>query len=257
VASQSPLTDEPLRLPGQTLDEKIQWWQSDGIVSYIAAAAMFFVMAVMEWVGYVTHAPRSPIFFSACALGAIAVLVARICYVRTELHKLKLGRHGERVVGQYLEGFRARGGRVFHDIPGDNFNVDHVLICPQGVYAIETKTWSKPWPRAKVVSRNGKLLKAGFDPDRDASHQALHSARWLQDLLESKTGGIPPVRAVVAIPGWSIDKGLEHGTVCIIEPKDFPDYIEQRPITLSTRDVRLLSAHLSRYVRAAQRTARA
>jgi len=77
--------------------------------------------------------------------------------------------------------------------------------------------------------------------------------RQLQALLEGKTGGTYPVRPVVAIPGWSVEKGLEHGTVCVIEPKELPNYIDQRTVSLSRREVRLLAAHLSRYVRASQR----
>lgn len=253
MPSQSPLTAEPLRLPGQTLDEKIEWWTNDGIMGYFLAAAMFFMVATMEWFGYLFHAPRYPVAFSICAGAAISALAARIMYVRKQVRALKLGRNGERIVGQHLEAFCARGGRVFHDIPGVNFNVDHVLICPRGIYAVETKTWSKPWPEAKVIVREGKLIKAGYEPDRDPSSQALHSARWLQALLEGKTGGTYPVRPVVAIPGWSVEKGLEHGTVCVIEPKELPNYIDQRTVSLSRREVRLLAAHLSRYVRASQR----
>jgi hypothetical protein len=74
-------------------------------------------------------------------------------------------------------------------------------------------------------------------------------------LVASKTGAAYPVRPVVAVPGWSVDKGLQHGTVCVIEPKDFPDYLDKRTISLSRREVRLLAAHLSRYIRAAQRNA--
>jgi hypothetical protein len=242
-------------LPGQTLDEKIEWWTNDGIIGYFLAVAVFLAMAIMEWVGYLRNTPHQPIIYSICAIAAVAALIARIIYVRKQVRQLRMGRDGERVVGQYLEGFRARGGRVFHDVPGGNFNVDHVLICPQGVYAIETKTWSKPWPVAKVVARDGKLVKAGLTPDRDASDQAVHAAGWLESLLKSKGEIACPVRPVVVIPGWTVAKGLEHGTVCVIEPKDFPEYLAKRPVILTDREVRRLSAHLSRYVRATQRAA--
>jgi len=254
LPSQSPIIDKPLRLPGQTLDERIEWWTNDGIIGYFLAVTVCFAMALVEWIGYLRDLPRQPILFSVCTIVAVAALIARISYVRKHVRQLRLGRDGERVVGQFLEAFCARGGRVFHDVPGGTFNVDHVLICPQGVYAIETKTWSKPWPVAKIVARDGKLLKAGLTPDRDASDQALHGAEWLESLLKSKVEIACPVRPVVVIPGWSVAKGLEHGTVCVIEPKAFPDYLAKRPVILKDREVRLLSAHLSRYVRAAQRT---
>ena len=33
---------------------------------------------------------------------------------------------------------------VFHDIPADNFNIDHVVIAREGVFAVETKGFTKP-----------------------------------------------------------------------------------------------------------------
>jgi hypothetical protein len=137
MASQSPLTDAPLRLPGQSLDEEIDKWQNERVINYFITAGTFFVLTFEEWWGYLTHAPRQPILFSVCAVLAIGALAWRVIYIRARLRPLKLGRNGERVVGQYLEGFRAYGVRVFHDIPGDDFNVDHV--CRQEpFYSVES-----------------------------------------------------------------------------------------------------------------------
>ena len=249
MASKSPLTDVPLRLPGQSLDEEIDKWRNERLINYFITAGSFFLLAFEEWWGYLTHAPRQPVLFSVCAMLAVAALVWRVIYIRGKLQPLKLGRNGERVVGQYLEGFRAYGGRVFHDVPGDDFNVDHVLICPQGIFAIETKTWTKPWSTAKIVNQDGKLMKAGFTPDRDALRQASAAARWLQSMLEIRTSKRYEVRAVVAIPGWSIDKSLEHGTVCVIEPKSLPEHIQEQRSVLSAEEVRELAFDLSRYIR--------
>jgi len=54
-------------------------------------------------------------------------------------------------MARMLEQMRELGYTAFHDIPGDGFNVDHALIGPGGVFAIETKAISKrPGPDAKV-----------------------------------------------------------------------------------------------------------
>lgn len=59
-----------------------------------------------------------------------------------KFNALKLGRSGERAVGQYLENFRESGSHIYHDILGDSFNVDHVVISPKGIFVVETKTYS-------------------------------------------------------------------------------------------------------------------
>jgi len=52
------------------------------------------------------------------------------------------GREGERIVGQFLENARADAARVFHDLVGAGLNVNHVVVSPHGVFALETKSHS-------------------------------------------------------------------------------------------------------------------
>jgi hypothetical protein len=45
-----------------------------------------------------------------------------------------MAKDGEKAVGEFLERFREKGYRIFHDIVGGDFNIDHVLIGPSGIY---------------------------------------------------------------------------------------------------------------------------
>jgi hypothetical protein len=60
--------------------------------------------------------------------------------LRKRIKELRLGRDGEKIVAEQLECLRESGAQVFHDVPGDGFNLDHVVISNHGIYAIETKT---------------------------------------------------------------------------------------------------------------------
>jgi hypothetical protein len=163
---------------------------------------------------------------------------------------LKMGRDGERCVGQFLERLRASGAQVFHDIPGDGFNLDHVVISPHGIYAVETKTFSKPWPKATITVKKDHLLVAGQVPDRNPMEQAATAARWLENRLEESTGKRFTVRGVVVFPGWFVEQNSPRGAVWVLEPKMLPGFIEQDPNGVAPADVALCSFHLSRYVRA-------
>ncbi|HEX9145591.1 MAG TPA: nuclease-related domain-containing protein, partial [Candidatus Binatia bacterium] len=57
--------------------------------------------------------------------------------VKRDVKALRLGRNGERDVGQKLEPLRKHGYQVFHDIIGDGFNIDHVLIGPAGIFTVQ------------------------------------------------------------------------------------------------------------------------
>lgn len=249
ISMKSPLKGKPLRVPGESLDEEIDRWTNERAFEYLIGAAAFFVIAWMEWFGYLTHSPRRPVLFSVLAVVAVAVAAWRLWIIRGRVLQLKLGRDGERVVGQFLERLRDGGGQVFHDVPGEGFNLDHVVISPHGLYAVETKTLSKPWPKAVITVDGDSLRIAGRIPDRNPIEQVTGAARWLECLLEQSTGKRFAVRGVVVFPGWFVDQCSPRGHVWVLEPKALPGFIEKEPATIAPTDVALASYHMSRYIR--------
>jgi hypothetical protein len=249
MPGRSPLKAKPLRVPGQSVDEEIDRWVNNTAISCFVAAAVLCMLSAMEWVGFLTHSPRHPILFSVMAVIGLATAVWRILDVRRRVRRLRLGRDGERVVGQFLERLRDHGAQVFHDVPGEGFNLDHVVISPHGLYAIETKTYSKPWPQAKIIVDGESLTIAGQTPDRDPMVQVSLAARWLEDRLQESAGKRFAVRGVVVFPGWFVEQRLPRGPLWVLEPKMLPGFIEQEPETVAPADVALAAFHLSRYVR--------
>jgi Nuclease-related domain len=205
MRSQSPLKAKPLRNPGDSVDEEIRCWIDDRAMESLWFAGGFFLIAGMEWFGYLTHSPRRPLLFTVVSLIAIAFAAWRIWVIRGKVKQLKLGRDGERCVGQFLERLRDGGGQVFHDIPGRGFNLDHVVISPHGLYVIETKTVSKPSPKATITVEGDSLRVAGRLPDRNPIEQVRAGAGWLERLLENSTGKRFAVRGVVVYPGWFVE----------------------------------------------------
>jgi hypothetical protein len=165
-----------------------------------------------------------------------------------------LGRDGERVVGQFLDGLRVNGARIFHDIPAGGFNLDHVVISDRGIYVIETKTLSKPYPDAKVTFADDKILVAGRPMQRDAIKQVRGEIAWLRRMLEESTSKRFAVRGVVVFPGWWIDPAPESikAQAWVLEPKALPGWIEKEPVSIAATDVSLAAFHLSRYIRTAE-----
>jgi Nuclease-related domain len=249
MSGKSPLKDKPLRLPGESVDHEIDRWVTDVALGYYVAASLLCALAAMEWFGYLTHAPRRPILFSILAAVAVVVTVWRLSGIRTRVRQLKQGRDGERVVGQFLERLREVGGQVFHDVPGKGFNLDHVVISPRGIYAVETKTLTKPWPKAKILVEGDAITVAGRVPDRNPIEQVTAAARWLEKRLEESTGKRFAVRGVVVFPGWFVEQRSSRGEVWVLEPKMLPGFIEQEPATIAPADLALAAFHLSRFVR--------
>lgn len=247
----SPLRQKPLRHPGQSLDEEIERVIDDrGLAPYVAVVFLWAV-TFMEWIAVWRHLPRQPWLFTGMAALATAWLVFRVRNVRRQVRALRLGRDGERLVGQFLDGLREGGARIFHDVPAPGFNVDHVLISSHGIYAVETKTMSKPGPNATVVYDGEAVTVAGFKPDRDPVQQAAAEAHWLRDLLAESTGRAFRIRGVVAYPNWWVVQTHKERPrdVWVLEPKALPKWIGNEPISLSPDEVALAAFHLGQYVR--------
>ena len=181
--SRSPLKNRPLRNPGQSLDEQIRDLIETNIAGPVFLAMFGILVAVLEWWRYYHPAPPSPGVYSFGAALVIVYAVFRVYRSLPRVRALKLGRDGEKVVGQFLEALRERGYRVFHDIIGADFNIDHVLIGPAGIFTVETKTHRKPSGDAHIIFDGEMIRIDGFVPDRDPVAQAKAQANWLRDLL--------------------------------------------------------------------------
>lgn len=159
---------------------------------------------------------------------------------------------GERAVGQYLEAHRAVGWHVFHDIPGQGFNVDHVVVTPKGIFAVETKTFSKPAKGEAKIQYDGRKLKVnGIEPDRDPIAQARAVRDWVRGLLLETTAIQFPVRGVVVFPGWWIDpvpKGAARPDIWVLNEKAFVKFIENEPVAIKSEDVALAASRIANYI---------
>jgi hypothetical protein len=250
--ARSPLKANPLHNPGQSLDAAIQDLVIDRVFGIFMAGTLFTVLAIIEWLQLWLESPPKPI-----PLTVIAVLIwifgyYRLVKVKGKLTALKQGRDGEKAVGQYLEKLRQQGAEVYHDIPASNFNVDHVVIAPQGVFVIETKTISKPISgRADICIKDGKVWANGQELERNPMEQVQAIAKWVSELLQDTTGKSYPTIGVVVFPGWFVKPDRQSRTqrIWLLNPKALPAFITAEPAILPAADVKLASYHLSRYVR--------
>lgn len=250
--TRTPLDAAPLRYAAQSLDEEIQRVLDDDVLVYIMMVVFAGMIAVHEWIRWFLKTPPQPVVLTIAALIVSAYAIRKIWLAKSKLKRLRLARDGERLVGQFLEDLRGKGYRVLHDIVGNDFNIDHLLIGPKGVFTIETKTISKPAKgRADIDYDGTQILINGFKPDRDPLVQAKAQAHWIKGLLADLTGKSVVVRPAVVYPGWFINQPSKGGRtdVWVLNPKAPPKFIENANTELSEEDICSFHTHLSRFVR--------
>ncbi len=249
--TKSPIKNLPLRMPGQSIREAVENLLDEKVLPWIMATVFAISFAMVEWIRWVMDAKPSPWLYTIIAI-VVVLITVRKCRKVIQLGKsLRLGRIGEEAVGQYLEEkLRPMGNHVFHDIPADGFNLDHVVVGPKGIYCIETKTRSKPAKGvSKVIFDGDKVTVDGLEPERDPVVQVKAAANWLAETLEQSTGRKIFVHPVILFPGWYVEQKTQQTSVWVLNEKALPTFMNNaRNRPLSPEDVSLITFHLKRYV---------
>jgi Nuclease-related domain. len=245
----SPLHDNPLRYAGQSLDAEIERINFNDIIQPIIYATSFSVLAITAWVNYI-RILLNPFILTLAAIIALFIATIKLISARKKKDQLILARDGEKIVAENLDILKRDGDTVFHDILGDHFNIDHVVLSLHGIFIVETKTRSKSYRKNPSVVYDGKrVLIDGRESDRNPVEQVIAQANWLSKQIQSSTGKQFPIRPVIVFPGWFVEPSSQDTPVWVLNPKALPSFIQREPISISESDLCLLSYHLSRIIR--------
>lgn len=252
-----PLEFKLLRGPGESLRQRMVQFddQFTLLFSISAAAPLLAAAIVIRLLIWLT--PKLPAIYGL-AITAVPTVVVLILAGRYAMQKLtryrndKLGYLGERAVGEALEELRAGGYAVFHDIPAEvggwKFNVDHVVIGKNGVFALETKTRRKgrarPGFEPHKVAYDGRQLIWPWAEDSYGLTQAIDRARWLSEWLSQMTCATLNAKPVLVLPGWYVvPKGL--GPVLVVNHNQLAGAISRHSgSTLTKEQIRLIARQL-------------
>lgn len=211
---QSPF-DTPLREPGQALRSRLDQAFSNLFLNgalgpLISLAPLVYGMGRMlfvdkqDWVEWALYG----------LLSTLLVLAFSLLLVRDyqRIRRLKLGLACELAVGQELERLirpEAHPYYVFHDVPTDNFTIDHVVVTPHGVFVVETRARTIPISNVgheqNTVAVERERLRFPYWQERRPLHKTRQGVDWLSQWLEQRCGVPVAVRGVLVLPGWNID----------------------------------------------------
>lgn len=250
----SPLKAQPLRDPGESGMERLYDEVYGKIVTWVGISIVMLVMAALEWWRWWRKAPPEPLVATAVAVAFCGFAAWKLWRTWPSLKNIGLGRAGEKYVGQWLEKeLRPRGYQIVNDIPGDGHNIDHVLVGPTGIYAIETKTVRKPARgRANVVSDDEIVTVHGLEPDRNPIVQAKAAAGELARIVRETTGREMFVRPVVLYPGWYVQQPPKP-KVWVLNEIRLLGFLKHEEVVLTADEVNLIASGIAMHVRGEMR----
>ena len=222
----SPFTGDFLRNPGNTLLGQLDDVRVD-LMGYVAASMImpllcFSIPITQAWWSKQPVTSSNWFVYGVIGLVASGVISVKLVVAVRRVQQLRLGYEGELAVGQELNQLMSQGFRVYHDFPAGSFNIDHVVIGPTGVFAVETKARRKPITKDRradaCVEYTGTIFKFPSWKDQKTLVQADRQAQWLSRWLTSAIGESVTARAVVALPGWFV-KQTGRGGILVFKGK--------------------------------------
>ncbi|HBK56783.1 MAG TPA: hypothetical protein DDZ76_10975 [Xanthomonadales bacterium] len=214
-----PIEMRLVHLPGQRLRQRLDAEARD----MMGNTAMLFVIPLLTALIWLLDRLRgldwtTVQFGLGDALLVLATVIVLVYFavplVRAAIRRRRYreGLYAELATAQQLQRLIPRGCMVFHDVParenGRDFNIDHVVIGPHAVFAVETKSRRKPPHGGKDSARviyDGVRLKFPEHSETRPIEQVRAQARWLQRYLASELGESVPVVAVLSLPGWCVE----------------------------------------------------
>lgn len=245
-----------LRSPGETQRRRVQKADENlfvyvfiGALIPLGIASLVLLLAGRLPKGLVLWgAAIAAVLFIASTVSVMIVLLRVLNRRRDDL----LGYLGERAVAEQLDSLRLGGFRVFHDVPCEgrkkNFNIDHVVVGPTGVAAIEVKTRRKkkgrPGFEEHVVTYDGQRLIWPWGEDRYGIDQLLAESDWLRKFIYDRTGLRVDPKPILALPGWYVTERVV-GAFRVSNDKLLPAIVQEwKPQPLTPEQIDLISRQL-------------
>jgi hypothetical protein len=208
----------------------------------IFLAAYFFALVLGFFLGFDFNKHPYLQIAILILLAGIAV-IARLLINRVidNLEKKRIdfrkGATGEALVGYILAGF-PDAYRIIPGVETSFGDIDHVVVGPTGVYAVDTKNW-----RGIVTADDqGELLLNGRPTKKPAIGNLTRSIMTTKKKIKARSALDPYVRGVLAFPSARVEaKWGTTGPVHCITDEQLYDYIVEKKKRLTKKEIESIS----------------
>jgi len=136
-------------------------------------------------------------------------------------HKLGRFEHNELRVAEVLNELKSHGYRVIHSIVRSGYDIEHAVVGPAGIFAVETAF-------------------------RDyAEIEFLGSAASIRKLVKEHTGIDVCVKVLVFVGDWKVKNGRHHANTGAFTASQLEPYFQNNDLPkLTHAEIDLIGSHL-------------
>jgi hypothetical protein len=197
----------------------------------------------------------TPVLFFMFSAGSSVFFGFKLFKLLRSRANYRLGFEGERFVGEELSRLIVLGFEIYHDVPFDGFNIDHVLVGPRGVFVVETKTRRKPVDedgrKEFRVQFDGRSLQWPWGADSYGIEQAKNNAKTLANWLSSAVGENVWATPILTLPGWLVERKAPSDGIHVLNPKEIYQVCSSYPEKLTEPPIRRICHQLDQKCRIA------
>jgi hypothetical protein len=184
----------PKNVRDLALDQRLRIWRWRAIIMVVVGLAVGLLLKSWE---------------IGLTLAVVAGIIDTVYRARTVAHIPTGGSpdRAQRRTQHQLARMRRAGYHTLHarPIPDSREVIDHLVVGPTGVYAIDSEKWHKDLP---IRTRNGKQLWHGPESKKSRLEHARWEAQQASDRLSAELGYHVEVRPAMAVYGppvpWDI-----------------------------------------------------
>lgn len=270
-SGKAPYATRLLRSPGEWPRSRMRALWADMILGVgiflgfaIGGVFGFFALLLPAWLQW--NLSLTAAAFIMCFSLVVATLVLLLVMRRrfSEVRNYQIGYYGELRVAEMLERLGRPDWHVFHGFnPVNKFgrewgDIDHIVICPYGVFCVETKAFRKlPDERKnKLIYTSGKtagtLRYAGSG--QEIPHNPLprfqEKVRILHEQLKNECGGHGYIARILVIPEWEVEReGADKWELVCSKPDEIKEFIEQSEVRLEASQIKEIAEFFDRELR--------
>jgi hypothetical protein len=236
------------RTAGQSIRDEKERLFDDRLTPYLFGPGLLWMIYLVESSHSWLNQPPQPRFWLYLASVATAFSWIGFRRLLPKFRNLNRGERGELKVAEALDELRAAGYQTFHDVRGDGYNIDHVVVGPAGVFAVETKYRSG---FGEIEFRDGEgLFVGGRKEEDDPLKQARRNANDVNRMIKENCGMYQWVKPLVVFVGDHKIKDTWRDTDARVFTVDqVARYIHEQQPELKRSEIQLISSHLKRTVR--------
>ena len=236
-----------LRTAGQYLRAHRERALDDRLVPYFLVIFTFWMVCIVEFTQKIGGQTLDPRFWMFLAMLVTIYGGFKVFRLRSQLQSFATRHRKDREVGHILDRVRAKGFITYDRLPETEFQVDHIVVGPSGIYVIETKERTVFGSRTIDYVNDNQLILGGKITDSQPLKKTRGAADAIRRQLQEHLHQQFAVKPLVVFSGeWRVNRYANDVDVAVVTANQLESYLDREQPELTSKEITQICSHFER-----------